>query len=329
MKNMNSLKDQIYTLVKEDLEKVEIELEKNLDPHFELVSQVAKHIMFSGGKRLRPLIMLLSSRLCGYEGEMAEKFSIIFEYLHTATLLHDDIVDGAEIRRGEKVANALWDTPTTVLTGDFLLARALSITSEIGNIKAVSIIAKLTEKMAQGEIEQLAKRNDLNLTEAAYRKIIEYKTAALIEGACKVGAIISNAPKKKEDALSSFGYNLGIAFQLVDDLLDYTSKTAVFGKKTGADLKEGKLTLPFIHALSKADFEDAEFIRLLIIKKEFDKKKFEKLLTILKKYKSIDYTKQAAKKHIEKAKKFLEIFAKSKNKEVLTFIADYVLMRNL
>ncbi len=318
------IKELIYGHVKKDLKNIENELKKNLNPNFKLVSDIAEHIIFSEGKRLRPLLMVLCARLCGYKGEKAEKFSIIFEYLHTATLLHDDVVDGAEIRRGKKVANMIWNAPAAVLTGDFLLARSLSIAYEMGNIEVIAIIADITEKMAQGEIEQLAKKNNM-ITEEEYKKIIEYKTASLIAGSCKTGAVAAAAPEYMENALYLFGYNLGMAFQIVDDFLDYTSKSSLLGKESGADFKEGKLTLPIIHAFAIADSDDAKKLKSLFDEKE----DIKAVLDILTKYGSIEYTLDSGKEYIQKAKDSLSVFENSKEKEILIMIADYVLERKL
>jgi octaprenyl-diphosphate synthase len=228
--------------VETDLAEIENALMDNLKPHLDLVASAAKHILFSGGKRLRPLLMVLSARLCGYRGDFDKVFSCVFEYLHVATLLHDDLVDAAELRRGRPVAHSQWGSAVAVLTGDFLLARSLSIAAESGSLKTIKIIADITENMSQGEIQQLIHQGDLNFSEKAYMTVIYRKTAALIEGACRVGAILAGAPEREEKALSDYGRHVGLAFQMADDLLDYTADAEVLGKKVGADLREGKLT---------------------------------------------------------------------------------------
>jgi len=200
--------------------------------------------------------MVLCGRLCGYSGDRDKMFSVVFEYLHAATLLHDDLVDGASLRRGKPAAHSVWDNPTAVLVGDFLLARSLSIGTETGNLKIIRIISEITENMSQGEIRQLMRKGNLTLSEAEYMEIIRCKTAVLIQGASRVGALIADAGEAEESALSAYGFNLGIAFQMADDLLDYTSDSGTLGKNVGADLKEGKLTLPVIHSLKVADPRD-------------------------------------------------------------------------
>nr|WP_306304165.1 polyprenyl synthetase family protein [Desulfosarcina cetonica] len=185
---MSDLKAKILTAVRDDLEAIEIALADNLNPHFDLVSQVAGHILFAGGKRLRPLLMVLCARLCGHSGNHTARFATIFEYLHAATLLHDDLVDDADMRRGRPVAHLVWDNPTAVLTGDFLLARGLSTAADTGLCEVIHVIAGITENMSQGEIRQMARKGDLSLSEAEYLEVIRCKTAVLFEGACRTGA---------------------------------------------------------------------------------------------------------------------------------------------
>ncbi|MGD9230807.1 MAG: polyprenyl synthetase family protein, partial [Desulfobacterales bacterium] len=215
---MSDTKYKILALVKDDLEAIETALEENLNPYLDLVSQIAKHILFSGGKRLRPLLMVLSARICGYNGNYDKTFSTIFEYLHAATLLHDDLVDQATLRRGHPVAHSIWGNATAVLVGDFLLARSLSIAAKTELPEVIRIVAEITENMSQGEIHQLMKKGRLDFTEEEYMEVIRRKTAVLFQGTCRVSALISGTSKEKETALSDYGFNLGIAFQMVDDL---------------------------------------------------------------------------------------------------------------
>ena len=326
---MNDIKHRILSLVKDDLSEIEVALEQNLNPHFDLVSQVAGHLLFSGGKRLRPLLMVLSARLCGYDGNYEKTFSTIFEYLHAATLLHDDLVDEATLRRGKPVAHSIWGNAITVLVGDFLLARSLSIAAETKRPDVIKVVAEITENMSQGEIHQLMKKGCIDLTETEYMEIIERKTAVLFQGTCRVGALISGVSKEKEDALAGYGFNIGIAFQMVDDLLDYSQNTPALGKKVGADLKEGKLTLPVIYSLKSADATDRIQMEKIIKDKDFSMEDFETLIAIMKKYGGQAYTQKVAQKYVENAKNALEIFKNSTTKEILLTIADYTLARNV
>jgi octaprenyl-diphosphate synthase len=324
---MNDLKHKILARVKNDLADIEVALEQNLNPYLDLVSQIAGHILFSGGKRLRPLLMVLSARICDYDGDYDKVFSTIFEYLHAATLLHDDLVDEATLRRGKPVANSIWGNPAAVLVGDFLLARSLAIAAETKQPEVIKVVSNITENMSQGEIHQLMRKGHLDLTEAEYMDIIERKTAVLFQGTCCSGALIAGVPAKKKEALSDYGYNLGIAFQMVDDLLDYSLDSAVLGKEVGADLKEGKLTLPVIHSLMSAGIEDRTLMENIIKNKNFSINSFEILIKMIDKYGGRTYTQHLATEYVQHAKEALAVFKNSETKETLLMIADYTLSR--
>lgn len=326
---MEDLKTKILFNVNQDLEGIEAALSENLNPYYDLVSRVAKHILFSGGKRLRPLLMVLAARSCGYEGDYDKTFSTIFEYLHAATLLHDDLVDEASLRRGNPVAHQKWGNATAVLVGDFLLARSLSIAAKTDQPRVIAIIADITENMSQGEIHQLSQKGNLELSEAEYIEVIRRKTAVLFQGACQTGAIIADAAKDQENALSVYGKSLGLAFQMADDLLDYTSDTDILGKGVGADLKEGKLTLPVIYALRKATPEDRKRMETIIRQADFSVQEFKTLLELLEKYSGTAYTRQLASQCISKAKAAISFFPESGSKELLLDIADYALTRKI
>jgi octaprenyl-diphosphate synthase len=326
---MSDLKQKILSAVEADLDDIEKALSDNLNPHLDLVSEVAGHILFSGGKRLRPLLMVLSARMCGYTGDYEKTFSTALEYLHTATLLHDDLVDEAAMRRGKTVAHKTWGNPITVLVGDYLLARALSISAGTGSLRVVQVLAELTENMSQGEVHQLMRKGDIELTEDEYMLVIRRKTAVLFEAACQVSAIIAEASEEKEKALAEFGYNLGIAFQMADDLFDYTLQTADFGKEVGADLREGKLTLPVIYALNQALPEDRDFMIKIIQDNDFVTEDFKTLVEMLEKYGGIVYTQKTAAAYIETAKAALSIFQPSPTKQTMLDIADYALARRV
>jgi len=325
---MNDLKKKILAENGNDLEKIEAELSENLKPYLDLVSDVARHILFAGGKRLRPLLLVLSARLCGYREDYAKTVSTALEYLHAATLLHDDIVDDAILRRGKTVAHSLYGNATTVLVGDFLLARALTICADSGKIKVIHIISDLTENMSTGEVHQLMRKGDVSLTEDEYLEVIRRKTAVLFQAACTVSAVIADAPEEKEKALSDFGYNLGIAFQMADDLFDYTMDTADLGKEVGADLREGKLTLPVIHALKQANPADRDAMIKIIKNEAFTVDEFNALVDLLKKNDGIAYTERKAEFCIAKAKEALSVFEPSKTKDSLLDIANYALARS-
>jgi len=321
------LKQKIIQMVAPDLEKIEIALEHHLKPNLELVRQIASHLLFSGGKRIRPLLSIHSARACGYNNGFEIAFSTIFEYLHAATLLHDDVVDAADTRRGKRAAHLKWSAPQVVLTGDFLLARALDIAAQTREPDIISVIAKITQDMSQGEIDQLTKKGKLDLSEAEYESIIEKKTAVLIQGACQSGAILAKASKEKQGALNQYGFHLGMAFQMADDLLDYTASAQELGKNPGADMREGKLTLPLIHSLANASQTDKKWMEAVITEGLFDPEKFEKLKKKLYGYKGIEYTQTKALYHVKEAKAFLDGFDDCPSKQILCLIADYSIQR--
>jgi octaprenyl-diphosphate synthase len=324
---MTNLKQKIVAATLAESGAIEKALVDNLQPNLALIRQVGGHLLFAGGKRLRPLLMVLAARLCGHTGADAIRYSVIFEYLHTATLLHDDVVDGADLRRGQPVANKVWDAPTAVLTGDYLLARALSLATATGNPAVVEVIAAITEEMAQGELRQLVFKGNLALTEEAYFEVIRGKTAVLFEAACKVGALVAGAVAPLVEALGNYGFALGMAFQIADDMLDYTQETAVLGKRVGADLREGKLTLPVIHALRQSDAETRRWMNALIERRSFSQGEFDRLISILNACGSLDYSRECALAHVARAKQALLSFGATVTRDLLWDVADYAVAR--
>ncbi len=325
---MTNLKTEILARAAADLEAIEQALRSNLSTYLDLVEKVAGHILFSGGKRFRPLLMVLSARLCGYNGNYDKTFSVIFEYLHAATLLHDDLVDEAAMRRGKPVANSIYGNAAAVLVGDFLLARSLSIAAATDKIEVIKSIGAITEDMSQGEIHQLISKGNIHLAEKEYLEVIRRKTAALIQGACHTGALIAEAPPPKASALAAFGLNLGMAFQMADDLLDYLADTKILGKEVGADLREGKMTLPLIHALQAAPADDRQKMENIICNKDATAQDFINLIPMLERYGGIDYTNQMAARYVTEAKNQLAVFQESETKKLLLMLADFALMRN-
>lgn len=324
---MTGIKQQLVSMVESDLEKIEEALQNNLTPHLDLVKETAGHLMFAGGKRLRPLLIVLGARICGHESDFVTRFASIFEFLHTATLLHDDVIDGAAVRRGNPVANTVYGAPVTVLTGDFLLARALSIAAESENMRLIKTVSEMTEEISQGEIHQLIKKGDIRITEEEYMSIIRRKTGVLIQGACKSGALLAGASPEEEKSLTRYGGHLGIVFQIADDILDYTADTAELGKTVGADLREGKLTLPVIHALGEASPEDRRRMETIITNPDFSREEFGILLDLLNRYSGIEYARNIAAGHVRAAKDSLADFPPSRTKETLFMMTDYALHR--
>lgn len=319
----------IIEVIGEDLERVDQEFRKNLNSEVSIISTIGEHLLFSGGKRFRPILLLLSSKLCGYKGDRHISMASLIEFIHTATLLHDDVVDKAELRRGVLSANSIWGNDACVLVGDFLFTKSFSLMVENGDWKILKAISTATTLMAEGEIEELVRTNDLSMTEDRYLSIIFKKTASLISAATHIGAILGKVSIEKELALYEFGKNVGMAFQLIDDKLDYTSNEEEFGKKIGIDLQEGKITLPLIITYGRCNEDEKAFIQNVIQSESIKKEDFLKVVGIIERYDGISETWLRAKQYIEDAKRHLQSFPDSKEKHALMILADYVLERRL
>ena len=316
-----------FDYIENELKKVEEQFEKHLITETPLIHKVAEYVISSGGKRIRPILLIVASKLCGYDGDDHISLAAVIEFIHTATLLHDDVVDNAPLRRGKASANTIFGNEAAVLVGDYLFAKSFKVLSDINNIKVIKSYSDATTLMAEGEVKELVKTADIKTCEKDYLDIIIKKTAVLFACASEVGAIIAG---KEECAkkLYDYGLNIGIAFQLMDDALDYISDKE-FGKFIGNDLKEGKLTLPLIHTIERANQDEKEVITNIIYKKRLASKDLKTVLSLVKSYGSIDYTISKAKDAIKKAKKNLDIFPDSKYKNSLIDIADYIIDRKL
>ena len=253
--------DRLQALVREDLNLVNQVVVNRMQSDVPLIPQLAGHIVASGGKRLRPMLTLAAARMCGYGGDRHIRLAACVEFIHTATLLHDDVVDESALRRGSATANALWGNQPSVLVGDFLFSRAFQLMVEDGSLEVLRILSRASAVIAEGEVLQLITTNDTETTEDAYLDVISAKTAALFAAACRVGAVVAEGPKAETEALESYGRNLGIAFQLVDDVLDYSAVQATLGKSVGDDFKEGKITLPVVLAFRRGDEAERGFWR--------------------------------------------------------------------
>jgi octaprenyl-diphosphate synthase len=329
MEDKAPLLENVFALIGNDLEKVDQEFRKNLTSRVPLIPAIGEHLLLSGGKRFRPSLLLLSARLCGYEGSHHISMASLIEFIHTATLLHDDVVDQAELRRGKVSANSIWGNEASVLVGDFLFTKSFSVLVDSGNWEIFRTISNATTLMAEGELEELIKTNDLSLTEEGYLSIISRKTGALISATAQIGAILGNVSEEREKALSQFGADVGIAFQLTDDNLDYISREEEFGKEIGIDFQDGKVTLPLIHALRQCRPEETSFVKDTFVGSSVTNEAFLKVVEIIERYHGIHYTWEKAKEYIERAKSRLGLFPHSKEKEALWTLADYVMGRRL
>ena len=318
----------VVSLIKDDLVLVEADLKKNLSCDVPLISKVGEYVLMSGGKRLRPVLLLLSSGLCGYSGNRHIPLASVMEFIHTATLLHDDVVDNAVIRRGNTSANSLWGNEASVLIGDYMYAKSFSVMIEDGDIRILNLLSKATTRMAEGEVLQLVKANDIEATEEDYINIITMKSAVLFSASCQTGAILADVSKEEENALSSFGINLGIAFQLIDDSLDYTSQNEGFGKTIG-DRPAGREDDPSPDTVAKKaeGSERKEVIGLMENEKDIKDADLKRVIELINKYHGIEYTISRAEGYIREAKKSLEIFRDSQHRQALLTVCDFVLNR--
>ncbi len=323
---MDSL-DKTNQQIQPHLEKIEYYLAENLKSQVPLITEVNRHILLSGGKRLRALLFVLCSRLCGRLEEKTYYFSTIFEYLHAASLLHDDVIDNADLRRGRPSANALWGNSLSILVGDFLLAKAFAMSLETQSLDFLLTISQTAELMSEGMVVELAHTGDLNLSEGTYQEIVTNKTAVLLSAACKTGAILGKASSDHQEALARFGLDLGKAFQLVDDLLDYTSTPDQFGKPVGNDFKEGKITLPLIHTWTNCSEEERNQIKALTQKQRLGPRAFRFLLGLVERKGGLDYARKEAVKAMEKAKTYLTGFEPSETRQLLLDLAEFVVRR--
>ena len=307
------------------LEAIEKKIILHLKARTPLAKEVSEYILKSGGKKLRPLLFVLSARLCGVDDGEELRLSPIFEYLHVATLLHDDVIDGAHLRRGKPAANVVWGNTIPILVGDFLLASALELAASSGNLKMVQILSETTSCLAQGEIHEIMRSNILDLSEEEYYEIITGKTAVLIAAATRLGAVLAKADEEKEIALKEYGHNLGIAFQIVDDVLDYIGSEKEFGKPVGHDLVEGKVTLPLIYALKESTEEEREQIRRYFSRRQ--KEDIAAIVSFVREKKGTEQALAKAKNLIHQAKEALLVFPEHPAKKFLLDIADFVVER--
>lgn len=316
----------IQALVEQDFRRVDQEIRTRLRSDVALVNELSSYIINNGGKRLRPLMVLLCSKACAYEGQAHIPLAVIIEFIHTATLLHDDVVDASDMRRGQSSANAVWGNEASVLVGDFLYSRAFEMMVQVGNMQIMEILAKTTNIIAEGEVMQLMNCHNPDTTEKEYIAVIRSKTAKLFEAACQIGAVINHQDSAIQAALASYGMHLGTAFQLIDDALDYSQDSQVLGKNVGDDLSEGKPTLPLIHAMRQGNSEQRELIRTAII--EGGLKQIEAVVRAIESTESIAYTARQAEAEAELAKQALAPLADSSYKQALLDLAYYSVHRD-
>jgi len=320
---------EIQSLVETDMQAVDVLITRRLQSDVVLVNQLSNYIINSGGKRLRPMLALLMARACGYEGDKHVDVAAIVEFIHTATLLHDDVVDESDMRRGKETANNVWGNQAAVLVGDFLYSRAFEMMVDVNEMRVMSIMAQTTNTIAEGEVLQLLNINDADTSEERYFEVIYSKTAKLFQAACQLGAVLAGLSEEQEKAVAQYGVHLGTAFQLVDDILDYIADSEEMGKNVGDDLAEGKPTLPLIYAMRRSiennEAEDAALVRGAI--EEGGLEYIDDVMKIIEKTQALEYTIEAAKRETQLANQSLTDLPDNEFKTALIELANYSLSR--
>ena len=314
-------------LIGDELKQVEQQFKKDLASDVPLIRKVGEYVLSSGGKRIRPALLLLSAKLCNYRGDRHVPLASVVEFIHTATLLHDDVVDNANLRRGIASANTLWGNEASVLVGDFLFSKSFSLMVADGDLNILRVLSGATTMIAEGEVLQLVCTSDITMTEQRYIDVVKCKTAVLISAACQAGAILGNVSAEMEKAMSDFGMDLGIAFQLMDDVLDYAADEKEFGKSIGHDIEEGKVTLPLIHALMHCTDAERGRIGDIVTSETVEDEDFAFAFDLVHRHGGIEFTVSRARDYVERAKSSLESFPQSNVKSALFELADYVVTR--
>ncbi len=316
----------VQTLIGAEMRAVNALIQKRLCSEVALINQIGAYIVNSGGKRLRPMLALLGARACGYTGSQHVNLAAIIELIHTATLLHDDVVDGSELRRGKDTANTLWGNEASVLVGDFLYSRAFEMMVETNEMRVMEILAHATNTIAEGEVMQLLNCHDPDTTEARYLAVIRCKTAKLFEAACQLGAVLAQQDSAVEQALAAYGMHLGTAFQLIDDALDYSAAPEETGKNIGDDLAEGKPTLPLIYALQHGTARQAALIRTAIEHGTLDQ--IEEVQRAIEMSGALAYTARSARREADQAHAALSALSASSYTDALHALAEFSVSRN-
>ena len=319
--------DALVKLTSNDIEDVNSLIIQAMDSPVALIPQLAGHLIAAGGKRLRPMMTLASARMCGYDGTRHKGLAACVEFIHTATLLHDDVVDESFLRRGLSSANAVWGNQASVLVGDFLFSRAFELMVTDGSLQVLAALSKASTVIAEGEVLQLTTTNNTETGETQYLEVIRSKTAQLFSAACRIGAIIADRPKVEEDALETFGMNLGITFQLIDDMLDYSAKQSDLGKTVGDDFKEGKITLPVILAFRRGDDEERVFWRRTLENLDQSQGDFQHAINLMNKHGALQDTVERARHYGAIARDAMGIFQDSPEKLALVDAIDFCIHR--
>jgi octaprenyl-diphosphate synthase len=319
----------LVELTKADMERVNVTILSRTGSDVSMIPEVANHLISSGGKRLRPMLTLAAARLCDYTGDGHLKLAASVEFMHTATLLHDDVVDQSDMRRGKPAARMLWGNEASVLVGDFLLGQAFKMMVEVGSLPCLDVLSTAAAVIAEGEVMQLSAAKNLSTSEDEYLAVVRAKTAALFAAACEVGPLVAGKDKESITACRSYGANLGVAFQLMDDVLDYGGATAKLGKNVGDDFREGKITLPVVLAYRRGDTAERAFWKAAIEGDANDDDALAKAVVLLRKHRSLEDTVERARHYGAMAKDALAIFPASPLKEAMIEVVDFCINRSV
>jgi octaprenyl-diphosphate synthase len=319
---------QLFEPIRGDLHDVEREFARHVQSQVALIPTIGKYIQDGGGKRIRPAVLLMAARMAGYTGDRAVLYASVIEFIHTATLVHDDIIDESALRRGREAVHTRWGNHVTVLFGDFLYLKSMSLALTQDSLEIIRLLCDVTLRIVEGEIYQLTKNGVVDLTEDEHFDIVRRKTALLFAGSAKIGGMLGPATREQQEALWDYGVNIGMAFQIVDDLLDFTGEEETLGKPVGGDLREGKMTLPMIHLFSRGDARAQALIRTVVEARSVTLDEWREIRTLLAQARSIDYAQRAAADFVERAKKALYAFPPSDARDALLYLPDYVISRD-
>ena len=328
LKTSTMSRREVRALIAADLERVEKAIGTDTICSVEAVTAISHHLQKSGGKRLRPALLLLSAGTCGYRGDTAIRLGAVVEIIHAATLVHDDVIDKADVRRGQPSINLRWGNQTSVLAGDWLYMQAFNLALRERNFSILDLLIELTQMMVEGELMQMDWVGRIDLTEDEHLSLVHRKTAYLFSACARLGAILAGVEPKLEQRLGDYGWNLGMAFQLIDDLLDFTATEDVLGKPVGNDLREGKVTLPMILALSRCTAEERDLVQTVIRDEAYDAVPLDSILTLLHKYDALETVRRRAIDYTETAASQLEDFSESSYKRALHAVTEWVVDRD-
>ena len=319
---------QIFEAIREDLEAVEREFVRHIQSRVALIPEMGRYIQKSGGKRVRPAVLLMSARLSGYTGDRAVLYAAVVEFIHTATLVHDDIIDDSQWRRGQPSVHSRWGSDVTVLLGDYLYIKSMGLALTPDRLDIVRQLCDVTLRMIEGELYQLSKKGEVMITEEEHLDIIRRKTAYLFGGCARIGAILGNATPEQERALEQYGISLGVSFQLIDDLLDFSGDETALGKPVGGDLREGKVTLPIIRLLQRGDAATTHMIHDVVRERSVTPERWRDICRLLHETRSVEYAMDRAQEQAAVAKKQLYLFPPSDARDALMALPDYILARD-